>query len=58
MECNCTLVPCSTQSPAAGDPSSASVPLLFDPKTQKQAQERVLKINALYVLGMFNLILP
>lgn len=36
MQFNHTLVPCSTQSPVADDPSFALVPLLFDPKTQNK----------------------
>ena len=32
---NHTLVPCSIQSPVADDPSSALVPLLFDPKKKQ-----------------------
>ena len=42
LKSNHTLVPCSTQSPVADDPSSALAPLLFDPKKKKkQAQESV-----------------
>lgn len=44
IKSNHTLVPCSTQSPVADDPSSALVPLLFDPKKTKQAQESVVNI--------------